>query len=219
MADNVNAFDGEQFYTDWTTRYFGEEAGKHALHSMKKLHEAQFSRVGYVQHLWEIREAISYLSNAPLERPGKVPIPYDYRRVENDFEHVAKRILILKDALKEAQEGERVLGTAHIFYHDYILYPVKIYVDLLEFERVLHQMGKDKKQFEDSGDKAYLQKAIDGLDAARQTLEVIHQGCVSGDKNPTWEGWYYPENRRPNNGFPTMEMLNVVEENLKRIKN
>lgn len=38
----------------------------------------------YVQHLWEIREAISYLSNAPLERPGKDPIPYEYGRVENN---------------------------------------------------------------------------------------------------------------------------------------
>ena len=55
VADNTSAFDGEAFYRDWTHRYFGEEAGKHAVRSMKKLHEAQFDRVGYVQHLWEIQ--------------------------------------------------------------------------------------------------------------------------------------------------------------------
>ena len=129
--------------------------------------------------------------------------------------HDRLKILILKDALKEAREGEKVLGTEDIFYHDYILYPLQIYVDLLEFELVLHQMAKDKKQFEDSGDKAYLKNARDGIDAARQTLKTVHNRCVSGDKNPTWEGWYNPENRRPNNGFPTQEMLNAIEANLK----
>ncbi len=218
IADNVNAFDGEKFYLDWTTRYFGQEAGRHALNSMKKLHEAQFNRVGYVQHLWEIREAISYLSNKPLERPGKAPIPYEYRRVENDYEHVAERILILNEALQEAEKGENIIGAENIFYHDYILYPVQIYVDLLEFEHVLHQMAKDKKQFEDSGDKAKLEKAINSLDATRQTLIVVHDRCISGDKNPTWEGWYNPENRRPNNGFPTQEMLDAIEVNLMSLK-
>ncbi len=76
------------------------------------------------------------------------------------------------------------------------------------------RQAKDKKQFEDSGDKAMLKKAIDRLDAARQTLEVVHQRCITGDKNPTWEGWYNPKNRRPNNGFPTQEMLNAIEANL-----
>lgn len=215
IADDVFTFDGEQFYRDWTTRYFGEKAGKYALNSMKKLHEAQFDRVGYVQHLWEIREAISYLSNAPIERPGKPPVPYDYQRVENDYEHVARRAFMLNEALEEAQMGEQLTGPEHLFYHDYVLYPVQIYVDLLEFERVLHQMAKDKKRFEDSGDRTWLKKAIEGLDAARQTLRVVHERRVSGDKNPRWEGWYQLENRRPNNGFPTHEMLDAIEANLK----
>lgn len=218
IADDVSAFNGEQFYRDWTTKYFGEEAGRHAVSSMKKLHEAQFSRVGYVQHLWEIREAISYLSNAPLERPGKTPIPHEYSRVENDYEHVARRFIILKESLAKAQKGAEIIGAEEVFYHDYILYPVQIYVDLLEFELVLHQMAKDKKQFEDSGDSVFLEKAIEQLDAARTTLNLIHDGCKSGDKNPRWEGWYYPENRRPNNGFPTQEMLDIIEAELMNLK-
>jgi len=214
VADDVFAFDGEQFYRDWTARYFGEEAGKYAINSMKKLHKAQCGRVGYVQHLWEIREAISYLSNAPLERPGKAPIPHEYGRVENDYEHVAKLSLILEEALEEAQKGAEIIGTEDVFYHDYIYYPVQVYVDLLEFELVLHQMAMDKKQFEDSGDRAFLEKAIEQLGAARMKLDLVHEGCLTGDKNPGWDGWYYPENRRPNNGFPTREMLNIIEANL-----
>lgn len=214
VADNANAFDGEQFYTDWTTQYFGLEAGKYAVKSMKKLHEAQYGRVGYVQHLWEIREAISYLSNAPIERPGKTPTPYEYSRVENDYEHVANRALILNEALNEAEKGAGIIGDENIFYHDYILFPVKIYVDLLAFETELHKMAKYKKQFEDTGEKVFLKKAIDRINVARLALIEVHERCVTGDKNPTWQGWYNPENRRPNNGFPTQKMMDAIEVNL-----
>ena len=78
-------------------------------------------------------------------------------------------------------------------------------------------MVRDKKQFEESGDPVFLDKAIEKLDAARLTLDIIYKGAGSGDKNPGWEGWYLPGNRRPNNGFPTLEMLNAIEENLRSI--
>jgi hypothetical protein len=216
-ADDIAAFNGAAFYRDWARRYFGEEAGKYAVRSMKKLHEAQFDRVGYVQHLWEIREAVSYLSNAPLERPGKDPIPHDYRRVENDYEHVARRFALLKEALEEALKGYEIVSKDDHFYHDYILYPVQMYADLLEFELVLHQMAKDKKAFEDSGNGVHIEKALEALYLARRKLEVVHEACVSGDKNPRWKGWYLPENRRPNNGFPTQEMLKLIEHNLEHL--
>jgi hypothetical protein len=78
-------------------------------------------------------------------------------------------------------------------------------------------MARDKKAFEDSGKRAHLTKALDALDTARSKLKVVHKGCVSGDKNPRWEGWYLPENRRPNNGFPTQEMLDFIETNLEQL--
>jgi hypothetical protein len=215
IADNINTFNGNTFYNNWASQYFGDEAGKHAVNSMKKLHEAQYSRVGYVQHLWEIREAIAYLSNSSIERPGKDPIPYDYSLVESDYEPVADRFSIMNESLAEAQKGAKFIGDENIFYHDYILYPVQISVDLLDFESELHQMAKDKKQFEDTGDKTYLQKAIDRLAIARSALKIVHDRCVSGDKNPTWKGWYKPENRRPNNGFPSYKMMDDIERNLK----
>jgi len=214
MADNVNGFNGEVFYTDWAIRYFGKTAAKYAISSMKKLHEAQFNNVGYVQHLWEIREAISYLSNLPIERPGKKPVAYEYRRVENDFTHVAERIIILNEALQEAQKGAEIVDQSDLFFHDYIQLPVEMYADLLAFENILHQMAKFKKQFEDSNNSIYLDKAIDRIDAARLALDNIYERCNTGDKNPIWKGWYNPENRRPNNGFPTPEMLDLIEKNL-----
>ena len=214
MADNVDAFDGNGFYLNWATKYFGNEAGRLAVKSMKKLHEAQYNRSGYVLHLWEIREAIAYLSNGPIERPGKDLIPFDYDVVERDFVQLEQRLEILEQSLEKAKEGVEIVGEDDIFYHDYILLPVQIFVDLLIFEKQLHTMAKNKKKFEDTGNKEYLQNAINGLEEARVKLKIVYKRSENGDNNPTWKGWYLPENRRPNNGFPTFEMLNAIEVNL-----
>lgn len=218
MADVPKLFDGEQFYMNWTNYYFGNKVGKYAIASMKKLHEAQFNGVGYVEHLWEIREAIAYLSNAPIERPGKTPIPFEYSRVENDYKEVAKRVKLLNKSLVEAKKGLEIIGDEDIFFHDYILLPVQIYSDLLAFETELHQMAKLKKQFEESGDVVYLEKAIDKVEFARSLLGKVYERRLTGDKNPRWKGWYDPARRRPNNGFPTPEMLEAVEKNLESLR-
>lgn len=214
MADNVDGFDGDVFYNDWAIRYFGEKASLYAVSAMKKLHQAQFNNVGYVQHLWEIREAISYLSNVPIERPGKSPICHDYRRVANDFEHVAQRAKLISEAINEAKKGEQFLNKNSIFYNDYILLPLEIYADLLAFEMELHQIAQLKKQFEDLADKDALAKAIERVTRARKLLEVVYNRRLEGDKNRNWNGWYNPENRRPNNGFPTLQMVDDIETNL-----
>ncbi len=215
IAQNPTSFDGEEFYKEWAERYFGEEAAPFAVDAMKKLHEAQFDDIGYVQHLWEIREAISYLCDEPIERPGKEPVDCEFSRVSNDFEHVKKRIGILKQALANAEKGAKYINEENTFYHDYIVLPINLYLDLLHFERKLHRMVKLKKVYDDFGKREKLQKALLLLDEAKNELDNLVQRRLDGDKNPRWEGWYDPAIRRPNNGFPTMELLNKVETNLK----
>jgi hypothetical protein len=63
----------------------------------------------------------------------------------------------------------------------------------------------------------YLENAMDALDAARCKLKILHEGFVSGEKKPRWEGSYLPAKGRPNNGFPTLEMLNLIEKNLEHL--
>ena len=216
IAESPEMFNGNQFYTEWANRYFGTEAGKYAVASMKKLHEAQYAKKGYVEHLWEIREAIAYLSNSPIERPGKPPIPFDYELVRTDYQGVEKRLEIAEQGLEIANEGAALLASEQPFYHDYIQLPLQLYIDLLHFENTLHQIAKLKKQFEETADKTMLNQAVDGCTIAREALKVVYDRCASGDKNPTWKGWYKVENRRPNNGFPTYEMLDDIEQNLKQ---
>jgi len=68
--------------------------------------------------------------------------------------------------------------------------------------------------FEESGKKEHLQQSLIQLDEAIKALELVLQRSSDGDKNPRWEGWYDPAKRRPNNGFPTLEMLGEIREKL-----
>jgi hypothetical protein len=212
LACNPNVFDYEAFYNKWTNRYFGEKAAVFAVNSMKKLHEAQFDNVGYVEHLWEVKIAISYLSKTSAEQSD---MSFDYTRLSNNFELVDKRIQIINQSLSFALQGLEFVGSDDTFYNDYIVLPAQLYLDLLTFESRLYKMAALKKVFEDSGNRESLEEAISLLAEARKDLHTIYQRSLEGDKNKKWAGWYNPAKRRPNNGFPTTEMLDIIESNLK----
>ncbi len=220
VCQNPDSFDGEQFYERWTTRYFGDLASPFAVEAMKKLHEAQFDRVGYVQNLWEIREAISYLSDSPIERPGKTPVPHSYEKVQADYESLERRLAYISDALSAAEKGQdSVTGGSAIFYHDYVLLPIKMYNDLLTFEHQLHKLCTLKKAYEETSDKQQIVSALNLSEKAKEDLKIVHSRRIEGDKNPKWKGWYDPKIRRPNNGFPTMDMMKAIQVNLTGILN
>lgn len=214
MANNPETFDGDAFYKEWTERYFGEKAAVFAVQSMKKLHEAQFDKISYVQHLSEIKQAIGYLGNISVSRPGTPYAQASYERVVENFQHVQKRFEILLQALEEAERGQEFIESGNTFYHDYILLPVYLYLDLLSFEITLNKMALLKKTFEETGDKSNLEEALKLIEKARSDLKIVYQRSMDGDKNKRWEGWYDPAKRRPNNGFPTFEMLDIIETDL-----
>ncbi len=219
VCQDPDTFGGDSFYKTWTERYFDADQAAHARKSMRFLHKAQqVGRIGYVQHLWEIREAIAYLSNKPIERPGKPPVPYTYTRVENDFDHVAKVKAYLDSAMVAAKKGmSKDMGSERGFYNSYIQVPVQIYEDLIAYELRLHQMAKLKKAYEESGDIEGIKEALEVSIVARKDLKKIYDNRLEGDGIPKWEGWYHPENRRPNNGFPTTDMMDVIDNNLQNL--
>lgn len=217
VCHTPDTFSAEHYYEEWLQRYFNTKATAYALKSMQLLHKAQSTdRIGYVQHLWEIREAIAYLSNSPIVRPGKPPVPYEFERVENDFEHVALTKKHIDNALREAKKGLE-FSKEDKFYYSYVYLPALLYSDLIGFESSLHQMTHLKREYETSNDIAYLKKALVILKDAEKKLDNIYQNRLEGDKNPKWKRWYDPAIRRPNNGFPTQEMLNGIERNLTQI--
>jgi hypothetical protein len=218
VCNNPAEFNGENFYKSWTKRYFSEKAAKYAVESMKVLHKAQVGRNGYVQHLWEISEATSYLSNSPLERPGKEPVPYRYDRVYNDIDNLKRELDMFQQAVTTAENGAKVNKKNKEFYNSYILLPVTLYADLIKFERTLHQIALLKKGFEDTCNRDLIIKALLLLDKAETQLGVVYKNSLEGDGNPKWENWYNPEIRRPNNGFPKMEDILKIRKVLKEIE-
>ena len=216
VCNNPETFDGDLYYKQWTERYFKPTVAQHAVKAMKMLHQAQPERIGYVQHLWEIREAVAYLSNSPIERPGKTPVAYEYGRVENDLDHVKSIENSIQEALQEAQKGLDSQEMKGDFYFDYIYLPILLYSDLITFERSLHQMALLKKQYEETKERHFIDQALQLLPRAKKQLEIIYQHRERGDRNPKWTRWYSPEIRRPNNGFPTFEMLESIAANFKK---
>lgn len=217
VCNNPDTFNGDAFYDTWSKRYFSTEVAKHAVSSMKYLSKAQEGRKGYVEHLWEIREAIAYLSNAPIRRPGKTPITYTYERVANDLENTKLVEGNLKKALDEAKIGLEKTNSENTFYHSYIYLPAVIYSDLIAFESTLHRMSILKRQFETTKDSKYIVEAKEMMPQAIKQLESVYEHRTTGDLDEKWKNWYSVKIRRQNNGFPTKAMLETINTNLENL--
>ncbi|MGQ1784626.1 glycosyl hydrolase 115 family protein [Saccharicrinis sp. GN24d3] len=210
VCNRPESFDGEDFYRTWTERYFSPEAAKLAVESMKILHDVQTGRNGYVEHLWEIRKAISYNSNSLLQRPGKTPIPHRYDRVYKDIDNLKRELDNFQGAVDAAEKGAELNTKNEAFYYSYVLLPVKLYGELIVFERSLHQIALLKKEFEETRNMDLLVQARVLVQKAMDQLETVHKTTIEGDKNPKWANFYDPAIRRPNNGFPQMEEMTLI---------
>jgi hypothetical protein len=215
IANDPVSFNGEDFYKEWTERYFGE-ASTYAINAMKMLHKAHFGNSGYISRLAETKAAISYLRQSPVSSPGNT-VPEHYTRVAANFEPVEQRKDILEGALIEANEGAAVVNKNRDFYHDYVVLPIVLYLDILNFEWHLHNMVKLKYAFEKPGNRDQLHELQSMVPVARGKLQTIIDRRFQGDKNTKWAGWYDVSRRRPNGSFPSMEMLDEIEKNLERI--
>lgn len=217
VANNPELYDGKEFYQSWTQRYFNKPAAEYAIKSMEKLHEAQFKKGGYVENLWIIKITLAYLSDSPIERPGRKPIPQLFERIEHYIEEARIREQILEESFQYAELGSKSISGTNEFYFDYIQLPVSIYLDLIRFENNLLDIALLKKEFEEKGNKEKIKQALEILINAKTNLEIIYDRRLKGDKNEIWDGWYDPAIRRPNNGFPNFNDLEKINNNLLKI--
>lgn len=209
FADQGTAFDGDAFYREWTTRYFGEKASPDAIQAMKLLHEANKDRVGYVEILWQIKSLQAYLADVPASRPGRGTFIVKREAIEKYFDGTARRIESLKQALEYVDRAKTQLAGDGEFFHDHIELPIRIYLDLLEYNQTLIDLVITNESSKEQQEK------IDALLVLGRTqLEQIHARRLTGDKNPKWTNWYDPAKRRPNNGFPAMDAFQLIEQAL-----
>ena len=214
FAQSPKEFDGEAFYREWLGRYFHQDSIDNAVSALKSLHAAQFDNVGYVQNLWEIKEAVAYLADAPIDRPGRTPVPVDFDRVEPDIGATVRRLDFIAEARDFALLGIDQAGPNADFFHDHVLLPILLYEDLLRYEAGLHRMAALKRAHELSENPEALAQARDILEETRSNFAQLHQRRKQGDRLARFSGWYDPAIRRPNNGFPTTGDLDAIETNL-----
>ncbi|MCG8370918.1 MAG: glycosyl hydrolase 115 family protein, partial [Proteobacteria bacterium] len=214
FALSPDEFDGDAFYRQWLGRYFHEDSLDGAVSALKSLHAAQFDNVGYVQNLWEIREAVAYLSDAPIDRPDRTPVPVGFDRVGPDIDATLRRLTLIAEARDAALDAMERAGPHTDFFHDHVLLPILLYEDLLRYEAGLHRMAKLKRAHETSADPHALAQTRGIFEETRSNFARLHERRMEGDRLARFAGWYDPAIRRPNNGFPTTKDLEAIEANL-----
>jgi hypothetical protein len=214
-AYNPPEFNGGSFYKNWCSYYFGSAAVPFAIASMKALHQAQFGRNGYVQNLSEIKRLIAF-----LQEENKISQAGNKNALnnKNQFSDLPLRSRWVKIALKEAENGLAKTKDQADFYYDYIYLPALMYSQLLEFENTLLDAARLKIAYmTNDHPKDSLYKAKELMIKASTQLKTIYKTCLAGDINPKWATWYDPAKRRPNNGFPTLDMIASILANLNKM--
>lgn len=204
-------FDGQEFLRRWATYYFGKKAAPHAVASMKKLNESHFDRTGYVRKLSDIKKLIGFLSNTPVQTPHG---SFTARYGDLEAPGTPQRTALVHAAYKEAAKG---LSAGNDFYHDYVYLPALMYWQLLDLESTLLRMSHLKQAYLTGGGKQQLAAAEKLAVQAMQQMTAINDTCHAGDRNPKWATWYDPLKRRPNNGFPTTDMIAAIQQHLRKL--
>jgi hypothetical protein len=211
-ANLGTAFKSEQFYTDWTTRYFGSEASADTVQALKHLHQANDQHIGYVEILWHIKTIQAYLADVPAQQPGKDEFVVSREMINKYLPITLPKIKQLKQALIYAEAGLTKNSGDGVFYHDHIILPIKLFSDLLEYNQTLIELVAIKDQLSVSSKANPALKQL--LDKGKSQLEQIYKRRDQGDLDPKWASWYSPEKRRPNNGFPSMQDFKKISQKL-----
>ena len=200
------AFNSETFTNNWFNRYFGAAATPAAIRAMQQLHQAHSAEVGYVEILWQVKVLQGFLADTPVRQPGKHEFSVTADQITPWFNATAPRIAALESGLQQANAGLNATKNP-VFYHDFVILPLQLYLDLLNYNQLLLQMAQLKL---DAGSDWTGEQGAALLQQAKTQLQLLHQRRLTGDQNPRWANWYQPENRRPNNGFPVLADLVAI---------
>jgi hypothetical protein len=207
-------FNGKAFLDNWCRYYFNAAVVPYAIASMQSLHQAQFGRNGYVQNLAEIKQLLAFLSQG---KNRKIETASEDHSLDSAL---AQRSFFVNEALQQASSGLSKTKDETGFYYDYIYLPALMYHQLLEFENTLFDAAHYKLDYRGKENrKEDIDKMKQLMTVATTQLKDIYKTCMEGDKNKKWATWYDPAKRRPNNGFPTLDMIDSINKNLNGLGN
>lgn len=202
-------YDGYGFYRKWTKRYLPDTLSETFIKTLNLWHKASFGKSGYVEELWGIKNTLLYLAAEESESSKYA------QHVEPTLIDAADRLVLMKEVLYEAGNLLPYAPKGSYHFHDQVYFPIKMYRELLAFERVLHQLYRIRKTYMETKNPNLIKQANVMMKSARLQLNVVYELRTSGDQNLRWKGWYDLKKRRPNNGFPTHAMLDEIEEAIK----
>ncbi|MCF8262672.1 MAG: glycosyl hydrolase 115 family protein [Melioribacteraceae bacterium] len=205
VSNDPENFDGEKFYNEWVTRYFGFKHSNEMVRILKDFHDAQYDRMGYVEVLWYIKKIIAYLGDEKVQGAWK---SFYVNKEEVLIERLDWRLDKITDALNRAYEIEHTVDDQSYFYHDHILLQIELLKEIYEFQNALEEAVDLKEVYLQKKNQTDLNSFIEKIHEANDILQSHTSNKIKGDKNMDWATWYYPSKQRPNNGYPTEEMLN-----------
>jgi hypothetical protein len=193
-------FDGNNFYREFTTRYFGPQASRAAIAALRLLHEV--SGEGYVRLIHEVMDEL----NACKERKVVESLP----ELRSARAACNERLATIEKALEAAQEAVDLAGDHADFCHDHLLLPIRLFAETVALRLALQDARIGWNEYELNGVADGIARANAAILRAKESLAMHLRTRAEGDKNPKWKTWYDPEKRRPNGGFPTHKDLDQV---------
>ena len=195
LAWNPDAFEPDAFYTEWTSRYFGEKASPLVVNSLKLLNEAHTALAGYKEVT-----TFSVITLNNLEHEELKLSEYKVKAL--------KAIGLAEESLKAAvTETAVVPEESRMVYDDKVVFPATLYLDNIRLlKAVVHYAEyvrsgiKNPELYEE-----YATKMKDALIKMRTTLDT-------GGKWKKWDGWTKCENFRVFTPPPQIDEVETIIE-------
>lgn len=195
LAWDPKGFNPDEFYKEWTSRYFGEKASPLVINSLKLLNEAHNALAGYK----DITTASVFTLNN-IEK-GEFVSSCDIRKT-------LKAIGLAKASLQTAITAAKLVPEeSQLVYDDQIVFPATIYMDnILLLESVTLYCEFLQSGIEDKVTYDYYANNM------KNALIKMRNRLDEGSKWKKWDGWTKCENFRVYTPPPKIEQVDKIIE-------
>lgn len=188
-AWNPESFDPEQFYTSWTSRYFGKEVSVKTVEILKLTYEANFPIGGF-------RNTMKATDNLLKKMEKRNFQPESLDEVRESIKASEKALKIVYEILPDIESGKKMS------FVDQVSYPAEIFhlnLKLLKSTIVLNNSLRNQ-----ANNPALVKQKSEEM---RNSLIVLREKLSQGSGWEKWENFYNPENFRIHTPPPTIERV------------
>ncbi|MBD3351290.1 MAG: hypothetical protein GF364_07365, partial [Candidatus Lokiarchaeota archaeon] len=175
------SFNPDKFYLEWCSRYFGQDYAAEIVKILKLLHEGQSNRLGYVKTIGYAGNGITRLKL--MKWLFFLPKSFVLKQFDKIFgikDNFTKMLeedeKQLREAFESAKKIEHAIKDQNHFFHDHIILPIKLLLQLKQFTIAIQKAAHDYKN------KEHIKKAYKIWRNHTKTR-------LEGDKNKKWSTW------------------------------